>query len=210
MSERRGEAYKRIGDALSSAEAAVHCLVHDAAGYVLKIRYLATMPAKQEYSAKHIEEVAVELTNSMFGQAEFAKYCLGDMYEKSKSALNDVGGCFDEAMDDLKRTRELVDELRLKVLALEEKLSDRRREDRPSDPAVRAQVLAMTDGKCAYCEAEISDQSGDGKADFVVEHIVPKSCGGPDHLKNFAPACSRCNSEKSANHVLPFIRRRAS
>lgn len=81
-------------------------------------------------------------------------------------------------------------------------------EHNPASPGLRANVLALTGGKCAYCDAEITSDSSDGNANFVIEHVVPKSCGGPDHFANYVPACSKCNAQKSAGHVLEFIQRR--
>ena len=41
---------------------------------------------------------------------------------------------------------------------------------------------------CVYCDAE-----GD---DLHVDHIVPVSRGGSNHIENLAPACPRCNVSK--------------
>ena len=101
-----------------------------------------------------------------------------------------------------------ISNLKRRVAELEWRLKQRHGEHNPKSPEVRAKVLSLTDGKCAYCGSEISDQQGDGTGTFAVEHVVPKSCGGPDHLTNFVPACSSCNSQKSAGHVLDFIRKR--
>ena len=49
--------------------------------------------------------------------------------------------------------------------------------------AVRAIILA---GPCAYCGGTATD----------VDHITPRSRGGSEKMRNLAPACSRCNSEK--------------
>lgn len=75
-----------------------------------------------------------------------------------------------------------------------------------NDPAVRREVLALTSGRCAYCDIELVDGGGDGNQ-FCVEHVIPASKGGPNHLVNYVPACRSCNNSKSDNHVLLFIRR---
>lgn len=86
--------------------------------------------------------------------------------------------------------------------------ASRHREHNPALPEVRARVLAMTDGRCAYCNSVISPGKSDGNPEFVVEHVVPKSAGGPDHIANFVPSCAPCNSQKSAAHVVEFIRKK--
>lgn len=82
-------------------------------------------------------------------------------------------------------------------------------EHHPSSPVVREKVLSLTDGKCAYCNSEITRGKADGLPEFVIEHVVPKSCGGPDHMANYVPACSKCNSQKASGHVLDFIRKKS-
>lgn len=73
-----------------------------------------------------------------------------------------------------------------------------------SDPSIRQQVLALTGGKCAYCAVELKD--GGGEADqFCIEHVVPASKGGPNHLSNYVPSCRSCNNSKGDRHVLYFI-----
>lgn len=42
---------------------------------------------------------------------------------------------------------------------------------------------------CIYC--------GDTEGPFHMDHVVPRSRGGPDLPDNLAKACARCNSEKS-------------
>lgn len=94
--------------------------------------------------------------------------------------------------------------------AIRRKMEERLAEHNPANPDVRSRVLALTDGKCAYCGCEISSIPGDGRETFIVEHVVPKSAGGPDHLHNYVPACLPCNSSKHAAHVIDFIRKRSA
>jgi len=101
-----------------------------------------------------------------------------------------------------------VIELKERLAWIEAQKARRAKEHNPASPGLRANVLALTGGKCAYCDAEITSDSSDGNANFVIEHVVPKSCGGPDHFANYVPACSKCNAQKSAGHVLEFIQRR--
>lgn len=76
-----------------------------------------------------------------------------------------------------------------------------------SDPDVRAAVLALTDGRCAYCDVRLTEGTRD-LANFAVEHVVPVSKGGPDNIANYVPSCQSCNASKNVDHVLAFIKRR--
>lgn len=57
-------------------------------------------------------------------------------------------------------------------------------------------VEARAAGRCEYCRMHQSLQG----ATFHVEHIVPRSRGGPTQLDNLAWACPSCNLHK-ANRV---------
>ena len=50
-------------------------------------------------------------------------------------------------------------------------------------------VLKMHDGCCAYC----------GDYANTVDHIIPRSKGGTDHLDNLVAACGKCNYSKGDN-----------
>lgn len=78
-----------------------------------------------------------------------------------------------------------------------------------NDPAVRSAVLALTGGRCAYCDCELEQGTGTTEA-FTVEHIVPRDSGGPDNIANYVPACRSCNCSKGTGHVITFIKRRVS
>ncbi len=51
--------------------------------------------------------------------------------------------------------------------------------------------LAKRDGLwCWFCELPFPDTDAD---DITIEHLVPKSHGGPDHASNLVLACEICN-----------------
>lgn len=66
---------------------------------------------------------------------------------------------------------------------------------------IRKKVWDLTGGHCVYCDVQLVD-GGTGANSFVVEHVVPRSSGGPDRFENYVPACSSCNIHKSNGHVL--------
>ena len=59
-----------------------------------------------------------------------------------------------------------------------------------------AAVRKRANGRCEYCHApeEVAGYT------FHIEHINPRSKGGPDELENYALSCVHCNISKS-NHV---------
>jgi 5-methylcytosine-specific restriction endonuclease McrA len=75
-----------------------------------------------------------------------------------------------------------------------------------NSPTVREKVWAITDGKCFYCSIELTREKDFSEPHrcFHVDHIVPKSVGGPDHMSNYLPACERCNVSKNAKPFVEF------
>ena len=63
----------------------------------------------------------------------------------------------------------------------------------PSAKSVRKRVESRAQGRCEYCHAP---QLVSGYR-FHVEHVVPRSRGGPDALSNRALACATCNLVKA-------------
>jgi len=62
-------------------------------------------------------------------------------------------------------------------------------------------IYDKTGGRCHICKKQLSFRNwGDpeGKGGWEIDHSVPKSRGGSDHLNNLYPACVGCNREKSA------------
>lgn len=60
--------------------------------------------------------------------------------------------------------------------------------------------FAKTDGHCHLCHKKLTFNNY-GKRNFKgawhLDHSVPKSKGGSDHLNNILPACINCNEYKS-------------
>ena len=59
--------------------------------------------------------------------------------------------------------------------------------------ALRARVRSYFASRCAYC------QTGESLTVciFEVEHIIPRSAGGPTEFENLCLACPTCNRYKS-------------
>ncbi len=65
---------------------------------------------------------------------------------------------------------------------------------------VQALVIAQG-GKCAYCPREFTDDDidVDGPATWpTFDHVVPKSRGGSNSIKNGLAACIPCNGKKGS------------
>tara|TARA_B100001059_G_scaffold226403_1_gene254714 strand:- start:1686 stop:2186 length:501 start_codon:yes stop_codon:yes gene_type:complete len=52
--------------------------------------------------------------------------------------------------------------------------------------------------RCAYCNAPATS--------WTLDHIIPKSKGGPTRRWNLARCCTHCNGSKSNHQVLPWWR----
>lgn len=61
---------------------------------------------------------------------------------------------------------------------------------------LRAALLESTLGHCFYCWAELEE--------IEIEHMKPKSRGGPDLPFNFVPSCSKCNRQKHNLNTAEF------
>ena len=48
---------------------------------------------------------------------------------------------------------------------------------------------------CAYCDSDLEK--------FEVDHVVPVSRGGRDHISNMVKTCQRCNRQKNVNLWCP-------
>ena len=52
-------------------------------------------------------------------------------------------------------------------------------------------------GKCIHCNTRLTvETDGTPGPGVTVEHIIPRSHGGTDDLRNLALACARCNHAK--------------
>ena len=59
--------------------------------------------------------------------------------------------------------------------------------------AQRQVIQERAGGRCEYCQSPL----GFSTEPFTVEHIHPKSRGGPTTLDNLACACAGCNGHKA-------------
>jgi 5-methylcytosine-specific restriction endonuclease McrA len=64
----------------------------------------------------------------------------------------------------------------------------------------RDSIFDAWERRCAYCGRDGAD---------TLDHIRPKSKGGPFTAYNLVPACRRCNQNKSAEPPLEWFRRQS-
>ena len=80
-----------------------------------------------------------------------------------------------------------------------EKIWAHRNHSRNAIPgSIRFQVLKRAEHRCELCGI-----SGEEKA-LEVDHIIPKSLGGPDTLENFQALCYTCNAQKKNQDQTDF------
>ncbi len=66
--------------------------------------------------------------------------------------------------------------------------------------------LVERDGtRCAYCQKETSERKN-SPLFRTIDHVIPRSKGGPDTLDNLAVACTTCNGKK-ADYSLEVFRK---
>lgn len=79
-----------------------------------------------------------------------------------------------------------------------------------SNTEIREAVWNMTGGQCYYCSTQLikSDELGDPSRRFHVDHLVPRSARGPDHISNYVPACQACNVAKGSMPFAAFFKKK--
>jgi len=85
-----------------------------------------------------------------------------------------------------------------------------RRTDIEKPPPYRTQkhtLFGMQEGICAGCQVLFPFRN------FTVDHVIPRSRGGTDHLDNLQLLCGACNSAKgdqTQEHLLTQLGERAA
>ena len=69
----------------------------------------------------------------------------------------------------------------------------------PSYKTHKHTLYGKQEGKCAGCKHHFPFQN------FTIDHIVPRSKGGTDHLENLQLLCNACNSTKGIIEQAAFI-----
>lgn len=70
--------------------------------------------------------------------------------------------------------------------------------ENPSDGA-KLRVLRRDGYKCTYCGTSGSD------SELEIDHIIPVSKGGSNHIANLTTACRKCNQGKSNKTWMPSV-----
>jgi hypothetical protein len=66
---------------------------------------------------------------------------------------------------------------------------------------MRRAVWEKSNGKCWYCGVKFHWDEP-----LTVDHLIPTTRGGIDHLDNLVPCCSLCNSQKGTRTLEEFRR----
>jgi 5-methylcytosine-specific restriction endonuclease McrA len=74
-----------------------------------------------------------------------------------------------------------------------------------SNTAKRKFFFVSQNGKCAYCSTEMTMQLNKPNT-CTLDHIIPKSQGGPSTIFNLLGVCFRCNNLKNDMPVVMFLK----
>jgi hypothetical protein len=79
--------------------------------------------------------------------------------------------------------------------AIRERVYARKRNTQPVAPTLRADLMDLFGGRCAYCPNPAT----------TIDHLVAVSKGGNSDRGNLVPACASCNSRKRARSLDAFL-----
>lgn len=69
---------------------------------------------------------------------------------------------------------------------------------------VRDEVVKINGSECFYCGKSLVVGSGRRENMVTIDHIVPRSHGGSDNVRNLVPSCKCCNEAKRDLSVEEF------
>lgn len=149
-----------------------------------------------------------EIQSAIFAMEHYAKIVFDLFGRRCERWRATVDHTSTEASDTLEQEKKSLETEHAKILAKFERPNSNYTADNPSNKQVREAVWNMTDGQCIYCDIQTQrdPEATMEPTAFRVEHVVPRVCGGPNHLKNYAPACHACNMKKSDKHLVQFIK----
>lgn len=182
----------------------------------MTMKELARIDMEIFATADHIEEVAEEAAKQLSWAAlKLKKLSEGNaaITQLADQFQNEIVNGYAQVMA---ATQEMHGPLRTVVHAAEDafKQAVGYQVHTLSDPSVREAVWSLTGGKCTYCGCQLSKSWREDRANpesvsaLYIEHVVPRSAGGPDNLANYVPSCHGCNTSKGSRHVLEFIQAR--
>jgi len=78
-------------------------------------------------------------------------------------------------------------------------------------PKDKIYLLELYGDRCIFCNIIMISDTGfqtklTSEDNLTIEHILPRSKGGPNHLDNKCLSCASCNSRKQSN-IIPAINR---
>ena len=68
---------------------------------------------------------------------------------------------------------------------------------------IRKEIWERDNYQCTYCEKDIDKKRG---SHLTVDHVVPRTQGGANHISNLVTCCSECNKKKGHLLLDQFIR----
>lgn len=68
----------------------------------------------------------------------------------------------------------------------------------------RSRLSEAQNHKCCFCGCVMTEERNKRNSS-TIEHVIPKSKGGPDHPDNFAASCDDCNNKRGDLPVDEFL-----
>jgi len=68
----------------------------------------------------------------------------------------------------------------------------------------RTMLSEAQNHRCCWCGIRMTEVR-DKHNSSTIEHVVPKSRGGPNHIDNYAVACAQCNNKRGDQEVEVFL-----
>lgn len=80
---------------------------------------------------------------------------------------------------------------------------------RAPKPPRRWAIWRKTNGDCCYCSVALAIDYGVHSAvrqvSMDLDHAIPRTRGGSNHIDNLLPACQPCNNRKGVKTVEEFL-----
>lgn len=128
------------------------------------------------------------------------------VFAERLAALQKEFGQPEEIVMEFIRTDFMGDKAKAQLAAFQKKREEARSaavQQVGKTDAIKYELAAAQGCSCIYCGAGTGMTGLDS---FEVEHIVPRSQGGPDAMVNYALACRSCNEKKGERTPFQWLR----
>lgn len=64
----------------------------------------------------------------------------------------------------------------------------------------REAILKRDGNQCAWCGVTFTDENPS-----TLDHVIPRSRGGSNHIRNLVLACNDCQQQRGCDHIPEWI-----